>query len=55
MARNQEILKQNLDSECYCTVGEASGALYATILMKIEEFDKVAIPNIIEFCKLLFA
>ena len=35
-------------------VGEASGALYATIVLKIDHFNE-NIPNCIEFCKKLYA
>ena len=47
MARNQQILRDNLDKEPYCSVGNASGALYATILMKMSEFNSESVPNII--------
>lgn len=39
----------------YCQLTKASGALYATIMLKMEKFDRVKIPNCIQFCKKLYA
>lgn len=55
MARNQKILKENLSQFDYCLVGEAEGALYATILLKMEYFNKEIIGNILEFTKKFYA
>lgn len=55
MAKNNQLLEESLKDERYCTVGHASGALYATILIKMEKFDPKEFPNIIEFCKRLYA
>lgn len=45
MGRNQQLLLDHLKDENYCQVGCASGALYATILLKIDKFDSIKIPN----------
>lgn len=39
----------------YCQLTKASGALYSTIMLKLEKFDKTKVPNCIEFCKQLYA
>ena len=45
MKVNQRTLKQGLQGEDYCKLGQASGALYATIVMKAERFDKEKIGS----------
>lgn len=47
MGKNQNLLQKTLSSEDYCTVGNATGALYATIVVKMEKFDNSQLPNII--------
>lgn len=55
MGKNKEILSEALKDEKYCTVGTCSGALYSTIIMKMDQFDSAKLPNISEFCKSLYA
>lgn len=40
MAKNQKTLCEGLAGESYCTVGNALGALYGTILLKMNNFDE---------------
>jgi hypothetical protein len=47
MEKNQNLLADHLKEEKYCHVGSASGALYATILLKMKTFDHNKIPNIV--------
>jgi hypothetical protein len=53
MRENQRTLIDGLAGEDYCSFGNASGALYATILIKLERFPQI--PTTIEFAKLLYA
>lgn len=55
MGKNKEILSEELKDEKYCTVGTCSGALYSTIIMKMDHFDSTKFPNISEFCKSFYA
>jgi hypothetical protein len=38
MGVNQQTLKEGLKDEKYCRCGQSSGALYATIIMRLEDF-----------------
>ena len=40
MRENEHLIKDELKEEEYCRVGEASGALYATIVLKMDHFDE---------------
>lgn len=53
MKGNQQLLVEELAGEDYCRFGDAAGALYATVLVKLEKLEGFA--NMIEFCKGLFA
>lgn len=55
MGKNKQLLEEGLAHEEYCKVGSASGALYGTILVQTEKFNQKDIPNIVEFCKRLYA
>ena len=55
MGVNQQTLKKGLEGEDYCKCGSSSGALYATIIIKVDKFDQKVIKDMQYFCKLLFA
>lgn len=55
MRQNKELLVQELANEPYCRFGDASGALYATIILKLDNFDEHINKSTINFSKLLFA
>ena len=55
MKKNQQMIYNTLKELDYCQLTTASGALYGTIMLKLEKFDKSKISNCIEFCKKLYA
>lgn len=55
MKKNEEMIYNTLKELDYCQLTKASGALYSTIMLKLEKFDQSKIPNCIEFCKQLYA
>ena len=51
MRHNQEALKNGLENEDYCSFGHSSGALYSTILIKMQRFKNNQIETVLDFVR----